>query len=174
MTEPPEERKPKDPSTWIGETSDRVASLSEYFLAGAERYSPEALRQAASDSGYTPEEVDEAYRRAAKRQRDEELARPVRRGALWIVLAVYVLVYAVLGWALLSGLENRYGTATISLGVLTFVLLLALLISVNWVRGRHPSAEQLQGAMLTMLSVPLVLLGSVAGLCIATTRPFGQ
>jgi hypothetical protein len=48
----------------------------------------------------------------------------------------------------------------------------ALLISIRWVRGRRPSAEQLQGAMLTMLSLPLVLLVSVAGLCIATTRPF--
>lgn len=168
MTEPQEEQKPKDPATRVGKASDRVASLSAYFLAGAERYTPEALRQAASEAGYSPAEIDEATRR----QRDEELAAPIRRGARWIVLAAYGLVYAALGVALL-GTENRYGFATISLGVLTFVLLLALLISMNWVRGRHPTAEQLQGAMLTMLSLPLVLLVSVAGLCIATTRPFG-
>ena len=69
--------------------------------------------------------------------------------------------------------DNQYGGATIALGILTFVLGIALLISVNWVRGRRPSAEQLGSAMLTMLSLPFVLLVSVTGLCIATTRPFG-
>jgi hypothetical protein len=171
VTEPPEERKPKDPATWIGETRDRVESLSEYFQAGAERYTPEALRQAASEAGYSPAEIDEAYGRATTRQRDEELSRPLRRRARWIVLAAYGLVYVVFFLAFL-GYDDRYGAATISLIVLTVVLGVALLISIRWVRGRRPSAEQLQGAMLTMLSLPLVLLVSVAGLCIATTRPF--
>lgn len=172
MTGPPGEQHPKDPATWIGETSDRVASLSEYFLAGAERYTPEALRQAASESGYSPAEIDEAYGRATRRQRDEEVAAPIRSRARTIVLVAYGLVYAALFVAFL-GYNNRYGAGTISLIVLTIVLGVALLISVRWVRGRRPSAGQLQGAMLTMLSLPFVLLVSVAGLCIATTRPFG-
>jgi hypothetical protein len=172
VTGPPEERKPKDPSAWIGKASDRVASLSDYFLAGAARYTPEALRQAASGAGYSPEEIEEAYSRANRRQRDEEVTAPVRRRALWIVVAAYALAYTALGVALV-GSDNLYGAATIALGVLTFVLGVALLISINWVRGRRPSAERLQGAMLTMLSLPFVLLVSVAGLCIATTRPFG-
>jgi len=171
MTGPPEEKKPKDPATWIGETNDRVASLSEYFLAGAERYTPAALRQAASEAGFSAAEIDDAYARATSRQRDEELARPLRRRARWVVLAAYGLVYAVFFVAFL-GYENRYGAATISLIVLTVVLGVALLISIQWVRGRRPTAERLQGAMVTMLSLPLVLLVSVAGLCIATTRPF--
>ena len=171
MTEPPEERKPKDPATWIGPTNDRVASLSEYFLAGAERYTPEALRGAASEAGFSGAEIEEAYGRATKRQRDEELARPLRRRARAIVLAAYGLVYAVFFVAFL-GYENQYGAATISLIVLTIVLGVALLISIQWVRGRRPSAEQLRDGMFTMLVLPLVLLGSVAGLCFATTRPF--
>jgi len=171
MTGPPEEQKPKDPATWIGETNDRVASLSDYFLAGAERYTPAALRQAASEAGFSAAEIDDAYARATSRQRDEELARPLRRRARWVVLAAYGLVYAVFFVAFL-GYENRYGAATISLIVLTVVLGVALLISIQWVRGRRPTAERLQGAMVTMLSLPLVLLVSVAGLCIATTRPF--
>ena len=171
MTESPEERKPKDPATWIGATSDRVASLSEYFLAGAERYTPEALRQAASHSGFSQAEIEEAYGRATKRQRDEELARPLRRRARWVVLAAYGLVYAAFFVAFL-GYENRYGAATISLIVLTVVLGVALLISIQWIRGRRPTAEQIRDGMFTMIVFPLVLLGSVAGLCIATTRPF--
>ena len=171
MTEPPEERKPKDPATWIGATSDRVASLSEYFLAGAERYTPAALRQAASEAGYSQAEIDEAYGRATRRQRDEEQSRPLRRRARWAVLAAYGLVYAAFFGAFL-GYDNRYGAATISLIVLTVVLGVALLISMRWVRGRRPSAEQLGAGMFTMLFLPLVLLVSVTGLCIATTQPF--
>ena len=91
MTGPPEERKPKDPATWIGKTSDRVGSLSEYFLAGSARYTPEALRQAASEAGFTPQEIDEAERRAIRRQHDEEAAAPVRRRALWIIVAAYAV-----------------------------------------------------------------------------------
>lgn len=173
MTGPPEERKPRDPTTWIGQTNDRVASLSEYFLAGAERYTPEALIQAAMESGFSSAEIEEAHARALDRQRDEAAAAPVRRRALWIVVAAYALAYSALAVALM-GSDNRYGAATIALGVLTFVLGVALLISINWVRRRRPTAEQLQGAMLTMLSLPFVLLVAVAGLCVATTRPFGQ
>lgn len=145
--------------------------MTEYFLAGAERYTPEALQKAASESGFSPDEIDEAYGRATRRQRDEEVAAPIRRRARTIVLAAYGLVYAALFVAFL-GYDNRYGVAMVSLIVLTIVLAFALLISVRWVRGRRPSAEQLQGALLTMLSLPLVLLVSVAGLCIATTQPF--
>ena len=83
----------------------------------------------------------------------------------------YGLVYAAFFVAFL-GYENRYGAATISLIVLTIVLGMALLISIRWVRGRRPTPEQLQDGMFTMLVLPLVLLVSVAGLCIATTQPF--
>ena len=171
MTGPPEERKPKDPSTWIGATSDRVASLSEYFVAGSERYTPEALRQAAGESGFNPAEIDEAYDRATKRQRVEELSRPIRRRARWIIVAAYGLVYAALALAFL-GSENRYGGATIALAILTVVLLVALLIS-NAFLNRRTAAGSLERALMTMLAVPLVLLVVVAGLCIATTNPFG-
>ena len=85
MSGPPEERKPKDPSTWMGATSDRVGSLSDYFLAGADRYTPEALRAAASEAGFTPMEIEEAYGRAVTRQRDEEVAGPIRQRARLIV-----------------------------------------------------------------------------------------
>ena len=173
MTESPEERKPKDPTTWIGPTNDRVASLSEYFVAGAERYTPEALQRAASESGFTPDEIDEAYRRVLDRQRDEEMARPVRRRSYWIVLAVYGLVYAAFAVVFLEN-ENRESFGAVALAILTFMLGVALLISIRWVRGRRPAVEQMQRAMLTMLALPLVLLVSVAGLCVATTQPYFQ
>lgn len=170
MTGPSQEQKPKDPAIWMGDTSDRVMSLSDYFLAGAERYTPEALRLAASDAGFSPEEIDQAYRRASERQRDEEIAGPIRRRARRIVLAAYGLVYAAFVAAFLT-VAYRLGAGIIALVILTLVLLIALSISLAWVRGRHPSEDQVEGALAAMLAVPFVLLVAVAGLCVAGTTP---
>ena len=170
MTGSPEERKPNDPSRWIGATRDRVASLSDYFLAGADRYTPEALRQAASESGFSPEEIDQAYGRAIERQRDEEVARPIRSRARRIVLAAYGLVYAAFAVAFLT-FAYRLGAGIIALVIFSLALLVALSISLAWVRGRHPSADQVGVALVTMLTVPFVLLFAVAGLCVAGTTP---
>lgn len=170
MTGPPEERKPKDPGTWIGATSDRVASLSEYFLAGADRYTPEALRQAASEAGFTPQEIDEAYGRATARQRDEEIAGPIRRRARRIVLTAYGLAYAAFAVAFLT-IAYRLGAGIIALVILSVALLVALSISLTWIRGRHPTEDQVEGALVAMLAVPFVLLFAVAGLCVAGTAP---
>jgi hypothetical protein len=170
MTEPSEVQKPKDPAIWIGTTSDRVASLSDYFIAGAERYTPEALRQAASEAGFTPQEIDEAYGRATERQRDEAVAGPIRHRARRIVLAAYGLVYAAFAVAFLT-FAYRLGAGIIALVILSVVVLVALSISLAWVRSRHPSEDQVEGALVAMLAVPFVLLIAVAGLCVAGTTP---
>jgi hypothetical protein len=170
VTGSPEGRKPKDPSIWIGATNDRVASLSDYFLAGAERYTPEALIQAAMESGFSSEEIEEAHGRAIERQRDEERAGPIRRRGRRIVLAAYGLVYA--GFAILFlTVAYRFGAGIIALILLGIVLLVALSISLAWVRSRHPSESEAGGALAAMLAVPFVLLVAVAGLCVAGTTP---
>lgn len=170
MTGSPEERKPRDPATWMGATRDRVASLSDYFLAGADQYTPDALRQAASEAGFEPAEIDEAYGRATKRQRDEEVAGPIRRRARRIVLLAYALVYAAFAVAFLT-FASRLGAGIIALVILTLALLVALSISLAWVKRRHPSEDQVEGALVAMLAVPFVLLFAVAGLCVAGTTP---
>lgn len=170
MTGSPEERKPKDPSTWMGATSDRVASLGEYFLAGADRYTPEALRHAASESGFSPDEIDLAYGRAIERQRDEAVTGPIRRRARRTVLAAYGLVYATFVAAFLT-VAYRLGAGIIAIIILSLVLLVALSISLAWVDRRRLAADQVQGAMLALLAVPFVLLFAVAGLCVAGTTP---
>jgi len=166
----PPDRKPTDPSTWIGKTTDRIASLSEYFAAGADRYTPEALRRAASESGFSPDEIEQAYARADERRRADDLARPVRQRARRIVLAAYGLVYVAFAVPFLT-FANRYGAGVIALIVLTVVLGIAYWISVTWVNRRRPTAEQVEGALVTMLAVPLFLLVAVAGLCVASTGP---
>jgi hypothetical protein len=166
----PRGRQPTDPSTWIGKTKDRIAALSEYFEAGAERYTPDALRHAASESGFSPDEIEQAYNRATERQRAEELARPIRRRARWIVVAAYGLVLAVFAVPFLT-VPSRYGVGQVALVVLAIVLGIALLMSRSWINRRRPSTEQAERALLMMLAVPFVLLVAVAGLCVAAVGP---
>jgi hypothetical protein len=153
----------------MGDRQDRIASLSEYFVANADRYVPGALRQAASDAGFNPGEIEEAYSRAATRHRDE-LSRPIRSRARWIVIVAYGLVYLAFAIAFLT-FRNRIGGGPIALVFLTIALGIALWISFAWVNRRRPSAAQLPGAMLVMLALPMVLLIAVAGLCVASTGP---
>ena len=170
MTGPPEERKPKDPATWIGQTNDRVASLSEYFLAGAERYTPEALRQAASEAGYGSAEIEEAYGLATKRQRDEEVFGPIRTRAYRIVLAAYGLLLVAFAVPLLT-VPSAFNWSHAALLILAIMLGISLLISRTWIRSRHRSADEVEGALLTLLAVPIVLLIAIGGLCAASLGP---
>lgn len=162
--------RPTEAAAWAG-PGDRIAALSDYFVEHADRYTPDALRQAASDAGFGPDEIEEAYGRAAAMRGELESMMPVRRRARWIVLAAYGLVYAALAVALLTS-PNPYSGGTIALVILTAVLGIALLISILWVNRRRRRAPRLEGALMTMLVMPIVLLVAVAGLCVVTTQPF--
>ena len=173
MDAPPPTQPPTGSPGWAGATEDRVDRLSAYFVEQGDRYTVEALRTAAADAGFTPEEIEAAAALVATRRQNAEAARPLRTRARWIVLVAYGLVYAALAVALLQApnLDN-YGMGEFSLIVLTFLLGIALLISIVWVNRRGRSPARLEGAMLAMLVLPMILLLGVAGLCVATTRPF--
>lgn len=164
MSGPTPRREPTDPSIWIGRTNDRTASLSEYFAAGADGYTPEALRRAAAESGFSPTEIEEAYARAAERRRAAEIARPIRARARWIVLAAYGLTYLVFTAAFLGDEVNQYSFEIGGVVVLAMVLGVALLPALRWTRTRG-------NTLLAMLVVPLVLLVAISGLCFASTGP---
>ncbi len=85
--------KPTDISGWVVGRGDRIAALSDYFVAHADRFTPEALRKAAADVGFSAAEIDEAYGRATTLQRTYKLAQPLRSRARWVVLAAYVIVW---------------------------------------------------------------------------------
>jgi hypothetical protein len=100
----------------------------------------------------------------------KERAGPIRRRGRRIVLVAYGLVYA--GFAILFlTVAYRFGAGIIALILLGIVLLVALSISLAWVRSRHPSESEAEGALAAMLAVPFVLLVAVAGLCVAGTTP---
>jgi ABC-type multidrug transport system fused ATPase/permease subunit len=173
VTTPPPSDPPVRPTGWQAATEDRVDRLTAYFVEHEGRYTLEALRAAASDAGFTSEEIDLAGQRLATRREIAQASRPIRARARWIVLGAYALVYAVLAWALLSAPNlGSYGMGEFALIVLSVVLGIGLVISIVWVNRRRLPAR-LEGALPGILALPLIMLVAVAGLCVVTTRPFG-
>jgi hypothetical protein len=168
--QPPDESAPG--SAWVGGSGDRVGSLAAYFVDHAGRFTPEALHQAARDGGFSPEEIEAADARAVTALTAAEATRPTRTLARRVVLVVYGLVYAAFAVALVTS-SSLYGAGVIALVILTIVLGIALWVSLAWINRRGRKTVNPDGALATMLVVPVVLLVAVSGLCVATTRPFG-
>jgi hypothetical protein len=127
--------------------------------ANLDRFTPDALVAALVAAGYDQETAQGAARRAAA---SRDLA-PTRASARRVVYVAYGLTYLVFLVGLLGG-PNTYGMGQIGAVVLTFVVGIALAISVAWITRRRGTT-----AFATMLSVPLVLLLIVGGACYAST-----
>jgi hypothetical protein len=146
-----------------------TGSLARYLDTNSGRYTEEALARAARDAGYPDAAVDQALAEARARA---AAAAPVRARATRIVLAAYLITYAVLVAGMFaSEYARRYGGHVIGAVILAFLLLLALLISRAWLRSRARRVGDATSAMAALLSVPIVLLVVVAGLCIGTGYP---
>ena len=100
-------------------------------------FTADALRQAAAEADFTPEEIDRATELMAARQRADEQVLPLRRQARWIVIGAYVIVWLLFGAVFLTQ-RVIYNAGVILQGILTVALLIALGLSLVWVRGRHP------------------------------------
>ena len=166
-TTPPD--RSKDAAGWVAGRGDRVAALSEYFIAHADRFTAEALRTAAADADFTPEEIDRALELVAARHRADEVVLPLRRQARSIVIGAYVIVWLLFGSVYLTQ-RMIYDAGVILQGILTVALLIGLALSLLWVRGRHPDPTTVARAMVVFLVVPFIFLVGIAGLCLPFTR----
>jgi hypothetical protein len=161
-------RPPNRPETWS--PAARVAVLTEHFVANARRHTPEALAQAALGAGYTQEDVQAAFTAADVRITAAEASAPTRARAQRMILVAYLLTYVVFAIVFLSQ-PFAIGVGPIALGILTFVMLVALGLSALWAR-RSKWTDQGAGATVgAILSVPIILLLLVAGTCAFTTFP---
>jgi hypothetical protein len=96
----------------------------------------------------------------------------VRALATGAVLGAYLITYAVLVAGMFaSEYSRRYGGHVIGAVILAALLGLALLISLWWLRDRAGKMNEAAAGLAALLSVPLVLLVAVAGLCISTGYP---
>ena len=147
--------------------ADRVRKLTEYFADNQASMTHEALGRQASEKGYTEAEIGEASAAAEARRAPDAAARSRARR---VILGLYLVTYLVLSAGMLMS-DAFYGTGPIAILILAVVLTIALAISLAWIRGRHLDAGH-DGAMATLVAVPLVLLVGVAGLCLTTTGPY--
>jgi len=154
----PSNDKPAGPA-WAGTPADRVDALSRYMASHAERFTAEALRQAALEAGYTPEEIAAASDRVDR----AAAVRPIRARARWIVLGAYALVWVLFAMVYLAR-DFAYGP--VYQGVLTISLLITLGISLLWLRWRRPDPSTVGRATAVFLALPVMLLVGVAGLCL--------
>lgn len=157
--QPPADR-PADPG-WVAAPDERIRGLARYLADNAERFTPEALRQAAMEAGYTPDEIEGA----SARVRAAAVVGPIRTRARWIVLGAYAVVWLLFAAVYLTR-SYAYGTGIVLQGVLTISLLIALGLALLWLRSRRPDPSDPGRAIAVFLVVPVILLIGVAGLCV--------
>lgn len=145
----------------------QLGLVTRYFESNRARFTEDALVEAARAQGYPEDVVEEARLRA----RAYEASGPIRhRARRWIQIA-YLLTFAVLTTGMLvSEYAQRSGSSYVGTAVLTVTLGLALLVSLAWLRGLRTIGVG-PGGIVVLLSVPVVLLVTVAGLCVASGLP---
>ena len=177
MTDPSDERAAPAPRRGANEfeAAFRPRMLHQYLWSNRDRFTEAALATAALAAGYSTEEIAAAAAGVAKRRLDEAAVKPVKARARRYVLAAYGITFLAFAIAFLrpAAPSNTYyrGAGPLVLGILAFMLLIALSIGIAWVASRHPAAERAEGALGVMLAVPFVLLIVVAGLCAVTMSP---
>ncbi len=167
MTEPNAPAPSPDPgiATPTGSHPERVSTVVRYLESNRDRFTEDALVQAARDAGYPDDVLDEARARA----RAGAAVAPVRQRARRWILRAYLITFALLTVGMVASEASRqYGAAYIGAVVLAGSLGLALLISLGWLRWLGHRVEHSVGVFL---SVPVLLLVLVAGSCLATGLP---
>jgi hypothetical protein len=138
--------------------------LRDYFRANRDRFTADALDDAARAAGYGDEMIAAAH--AAIGRGDAATATKAR--ARSAVLVAYLATYVVLVALMLYNDRTHYGQSVISSIVLTVFLGTALVISLDLIgRARAGGSVSLRG----LIAVPLVLLVAVAGVCLWSGEP---
>ena len=154
--------------TPTGGHAERVATVVRYLESNRDRFTEEALMEAARGRGYPEDVLEEARARARASAGAPPLGHRARR---WIQIA-YLLTFAVLTVGMLaSEYSRRYGAAYVGTVVLAVALGLALLISLWWLRWQGSKVGRSAAGAAVLLSIPVVLLVVVAGSCLATGLP---
>jgi predicted small integral membrane protein len=143
--------------------------VTKYLEANRARFTEEALVEAARAQGYPEDVVEEARLRA----RANEASAPIRHRARRWIQAAYLVTFAVLTIGMLaSEYAQRSSSSYIGTAVLAVTLGIALFVSLAWLRRRGGgTVGDRPVGMVILLSVPIVLLVAVAGLCVATGLP---
>jgi hypothetical protein len=159
-----DERGPSVPAV----SEDRVGVLSAYVQTNRDRFTDEALREAAHSAGYTDAEIAAAWSAAADPKRSIPSERQTSVGVVVLTAIVYgVTLYLAAGALSTVGAGELAGIAAIG-GLLAGI--------VGWVllRDSRPSlALGLGWGVLLAVGLPLIIVLGILGIClVAGTIPF--
>jgi hypothetical protein len=147
---------------------DRIRLLVGWLREHQGSFTRLALERSAASAGYTSDEFEVAWQRMV-------VGDPLRPGRRRLIIQAALLTIVAYGatWALFAtdflGPSLGYVPGIGLLQVLTVTLAVALLVSLAWTWSRRPNPEEAVQSMVVLLSLPLVLLVSIAGLCLPFT-----
>lgn len=152
-----EERGPTVPAV----EEDRIGVLAAYVQTNRDRFTDEALREAARTAGYTDAEIAAAWSAAANPSRAIPTERRTNVGAVIAIAVGYAI--AVYGAPALLG--------SIGAGDIAAIIGLGLVLAgiVGWVllRDSRPSlAAGLGWGVLIAVGLPLVIILGILGICL--------
>jgi hypothetical protein len=153
---------------------DRATRLAAYFAANRDRYTPDALRRAAREAGYTEPEIEAGLAAPAAAVAWTVPAAASGSGPK-ILPTIGTTVAFILGlWAVGAVLGSVMPDA--SLGLIAYIVAIVA-ATVGWrtLRHEHPSvARGLGCGVILAFVLPVVVVVAIVGFCIATNQsPFG-
>jgi hypothetical protein len=155
-----QDRGPTVPSV----DEDRVGVLAAYVRTNRDRFTDEALREAAAKAGYTDAEITAAWAAAADPKRSVPTDRRTNTGVVIVVAVLFAAaVYA------LPGLLGAIGRGDIAVVPGLALLLVGL---VGWVvlRETRPSlASGLGWGVLLAVGLPLIVVLGILGICLVAS-----
>jgi hypothetical protein len=152
-----EERGPTVPAV----EEDRIGVLAAYVQTNRDRFTDEALREAAGTAGYTDAEIAAAWAATADPSKSIPTERRTNVGVVIAIAVVFVI--AVYGSAILL--------STIGVGDIAAIVGIGLVLAgmVGWVllRDSRPSlAAGLGWGVLIAVGLPIVIVLGILGICL--------
>ena len=148
--------------------ADRATRLAAYFAANRDHYTPDALRRAALEAGYTEAEIDTGLAAPAAAVAWTVPAAASGPGPK-ILPTIGTTVAFILGlWALAVVLGSVMADGSLSL-IAYVVAIVAATVGWRTLRHEHPSvARGLGCGVIVAFVLPVVVAVAILGFCLAT------
>ena len=160
---------------WQQPRPEAVETALAWLREQDPRLSDALARSSLRGQGYTDQEISAAMN-ARRAELDAALppGSDLRGRAAAILIVAFLSVWGIITLALVTGPPDQYlyGAEWLAALILGALLLPVLLIGLAAVKLSGRLKRGVEGAMVVVLIVPFIFLVIIAGLCVATTRPF--
>ena len=145
-----------------------MTRLVAYFRENLDRFTRDALKRAASEAGYTPEEIEAAWSRVGWGSAETAMARPEN----FAVSAVVAIVYVAGIYLGAIGLGSNPRTIDLALPAFLAALLGGLLAWVALRESRPAIARGIGCGIVIAIGLPVVLFLGLLGICLVAGTAF--